>query len=387
MRIIRFLKKVYLSGNDAYGTRINQLQLLARDKLFLDKIFPQTKQAQDIGEQFWKGTLHIYRVLFAYGLVFTFSKIIAHIRDFSVEKTLLFCGLLSIILSTGPSVLLSKERIEKLDDAMFSIVFTIKSFILYSLKNNLCLSNKSSHEIQYKYIVYPYMFIVMTGVFSLQMANFFLSESSNIYMLLDSIMLYPLRFIENNYDWLQYTGISVLLFFGLTYAPTFNVEKTFFERKEYFKWTKRIIFYNLFISVSHVLATIAPQIYFIENNLYGMKYEILFSKGFVVSLAPIVFIYIQTWLAIYLHQKITMEYMNKEKASMLYFLLITILLPYFIFLYIFIQLIPSIIIFLFSKLLLYYFDITKFVFKVPSVVRLSGFLIALSIAIYKFFVV
>jgi len=59
MKIISFLKKIYLSGNDTYGTRISQLQLLTRDRLFLDKIFPQTEQSEYIGEQLWRGTLHI----------------------------------------------------------------------------------------------------------------------------------------------------------------------------------------------------------------------------------------------------------------------------------------------------------------------------------------
>lgn len=387
MKIISFLKKIYLSGNDTYGIRISQLQLLARDRLLLDRIFPQTEQSEYIGEQLWRDTLHITRVVFAYGLFVTFSIIITQIKDFSVEKTLLFCGLLSIILSTGPSVLLSKERIEKLDDAMFSMVFIIKSFLLYSLKNNLCLSNKSSHEIQYKHIFYPYVFVVITGVVSLQMVSLFFGESNSIYHLLDSIMMYPVKFLEDNYYWLQYTGISVLLFFSLTYAPTFDVEKKFFERKKYLKWTKRIIIYNLFISVSHILAIIAPQIYFIENSLYGMKYEMLFSKDFLLRVGPILFIYIQTWFAIYLHQKVTIKYMENKKAPLLYFLLIAILFPYFIFQYIFIELIPSVVIFLFSKLLLYYFDIAKFFLNVPSVVRLSGFLIALSVAVYKFLVV
>jgi len=265
MDIRDIIKYQLESKSSAYGARIKELKLAARDKLILDKIFPLDNASNIASEEIWVRTTYFSKVVFSYILIFILIKIALKIGSFSVNKTLLFCGLISLILSSGPSVFLSKERIEKLDRFIVQLVNFIEFFTKYSMKNSLCLSNKSPHEIQYKYVVYPWTFIVFSSFASIYMMNLVLDKDGVIYEAISSFFLLPSQYLEANTSWFSYMGLSIVIYFSLIYGPNLNVEKLFLDKKVYKKYTRKILLYNLFVTLLHVSAIIVP-IFFLHRK-------------------------------------------------------------------------------------------------------------------------
>lgn len=366
--------------------RINSLGLKARDKQFLDRIFPQSKEEEDIVKYHWNGIAPLARIFNSHGLVILIVLVVGEIIDFSAERTLLFGGMIALVLSSGPSVFLRKEQINKLDEFIYYMLFLRKQSIIYFTKRSLCLSDKSSSDIRRYYVVYPTFLFGFMSLFSLAFIYALFGDETLIFNFFQNLFSYPTLYIEKNINFVKYNFLSIFLVMTLIYGPRVKMEVAFKEKGEFVKTINQIIFINSITVLANIIALIIGLNLALKSHSKFHTITDTFSHlvNSIELYGPVLFLYTQLWLVLTIHHLITIRYMNNKKANLLYILLLFLLAPYFIFYYIFIELLPNLIVYLASYVLLLYFRLCKQFFKIPSVVRASGFFIALFITIFKF---
>lgn len=363
------------------GVRIKTLGLSVLPMQRFLNITKLSKEELEEIHNTWKDRYSYSIYIYGFSIVVFGALCFDYLKSLSLSRVLLLLGFIATCLSSGVSVFLNSNNVQKLDNEVIRLIRLTKNSIKYFLVKFFVISDKSTKRIHTDYVVGPNMFLPI-GVllcFALLSNLGFLKDSGDtLRNILDQLLI--------SYDiesgWYIWNYAFYLLLALFTLAPTgLDHEKSLIKSKNYKKFIVRSSIVNVIMLFIYLFA-LSYMIY--------TKTSSDTDNDYIEVLRPYWALYIlggQNFLVPLFHSIMTIRDLEQKSTKVLYFLLLPLLLPFLLVFVIGLQLIPAIIVIPVLLLLIQIYKLTKTILEVPSFVRVLGFLIAAVIFLYKFYTI
>lgn len=369
--------------------RIGMLGLNPNDLKFLTSLLSVDKKRLLELELTIKGPLNdIFRIaitlIFFAIIIFGFPSFLA--LDF--EKWVAIVGIGGFLLSTAPGVFLQKEKIEAMDKSILDFSYSYKEYLKYSIIKLFLISNVSTKQIKYDHVLKGNAAMILTSIL---IAFFYvyspygpnLSSDTDLNFFED-LLVAPsaITFLDPKVLIVK-LAIMVIIVSSMK-SPSFDEELANKNKLQSLYKGNRYL-NGVLTAVGFILLGFPIVMGMIEFDM-GFFEILTLNTSYLIFILFLGYIYLQAFLGIELHGFNTLSSLKDEKKQF-WILEILLLSPYYLFTGLLFHFIPTAIFLFFSWLVSSYFKLCIITFKIPSPLRLIGFIITLTIAIHKFILI
>jgi hypothetical protein len=367
-----------ITGFNPLGKRISELNLSKKSLHTLQNLLHLKEADISEVEDLWKDRRVYTMYLYGYTILLISLYFFQYFRSLSFLKSLGLLALIGALMSSGVSVLLNKQNIEKADNFIHLTLKRTSQSIRYFIAKFFTINDKSTKNIQLEYVQIPNTFIVFGSILVVSLlAKIGLNESvskSITQFILDSTLLTFDRSTGwNIFHMIIYIGASTLQL-----AMFFSLEKKAFKKNVYSKTIFRSTIFNTFNLIVYCVLC-----YLVISLTYGFNF---FEPNYNIVIAywPVLLLGLQNFLVVLTHQIMTLRESKNESSGFLYLLMYFLLIPHLLVFVLGLQVIPGIIVVGFCYALLALYEVTKVWLKVPSFIRVLGFMITFGLGVYKY---